>query len=133
MSGDGSVTYQMRRDWLVSANVRRSVEYTPLFREPVLSDGASVSLTSVVTRRVDVTGTAGYAKGASALNGRDTFKTYVGDVMARFALQRWVALYGEYVYFYNDLRGRERLIPNLPTLFKQHGIRMGVALWASPF
>jgi hypothetical protein len=133
MSGDASVTYQLRRGWHVSANVRRSVEYTPLFREPVLSDGASLSLTSLVTRRLDVTATAGYANGASALNGRDTLKTYVGDVIARFALKRWVALYGEYVYFHYDLSGRERLVPNLPAQFKQHGIRIGVALWASPF
>jgi hypothetical protein len=132
-SGDASVTYELRRGWQVSANVRRSVEYTPLFREPVLSDGASLSLTSQVTRRWDISASAGYANGASALNERNTLKTYVGDVMARFALKRWVALYGEYVYFYYDLSGRERLVPNLPTQFEQHGIRIGVALWASPF
>jgi hypothetical protein len=133
ISGDASVTYELRRDWDVAANVRRSVEYTPLFREPVLSDGASVSLAGLLTRRLDVAASAGYANGASALNELDSLNTYTGDVTVRYALRRAIALYGQYLYFSYDLSGRERLAPSLSPTFRQHGVRIGVALWASAF
>jgi hypothetical protein len=133
MGADLNVTYELKRGWGVGGSVRRSIEYTPLFREPLLSDGASVSLTGLLTRRVDVTATAGYAKGGSAVNELNTLKTYTGNVMARFALRRWVAFYGEYVYFYYDLQRRELLNPNLPAVYEQHGVRFGLTLWASAF
>jgi hypothetical protein len=131
---DASVAIELKRNWDVTGSVRRNIEYTPLFREPLLSQGASVSLTGLLTRRIDFSGTVGYADGTAALNQGNTIKTYTGDARARFALTRSVGLFAQYVYIHYDMRSRELLlIPNLPEAFHQHGIRIGLALWASAF
>ncbi len=131
---DASVAIELKRNWDLTGSVRRNIEYTPLFREPLLSQGASVSLTGLLTRRIDFSGTVGYADGTAALNQGNTIKTYTGDARARFALTRSVSLFGEYVYFYYDIHGRELpVIVNLPEAFQQHGVRFGLALWASAF
>lgn len=133
MAADARITYELKRGWNIAGSLRRSIEYTPLFREPVFSDGASVSLSGLITREWDVTVAAGYANGASALNDFNTLRTYNGDVTARYALSRSLAFYGEYLYFHYDWQGRALLLPNLPTVFEQHGVRFGLSLWLSPF
>jgi hypothetical protein len=131
---DASVAIELKRNWDLAGSVRRNIEYTPLFRQPVLSEGASASVIGLLTRRIDVAGTVGYANGSAALNQANTVKTYTGDARVRFALTRSIGLFGEYVYFRYDMRSRELLlIPNLPEVFHQHGIRFGLALWASAF
>jgi hypothetical protein len=90
-------------------------------------------LSGLVTRRVDVSGKAGYANGASALNQRNTIQAYTGDVTVRFGLTRSVAILSEYIYFYYNVHGRGLVIASAPETFQQHGVRIGLTLWTSAF
>ena len=102
-----------------------------MLSEPVFSDGARVELTGLITRRIDVSAMAGYATAASAIHPTDqNLETHTGDVRIRYALKRSFALYSEYLYYYYDLRGQTRLAPGLPSVFEQHGIRVGFMVFA---
>jgi hypothetical protein len=130
LQGDAGVEYPFRPNWRATVTYRRGVEYLAVLREPVFSNGARAELTGVIRRRLDLSAVAGYATGASAINrGGSNLGTYTGEVRVRYALKRPFALYSQYLYYYYDLRGQARLAPDLPSVFAQHGIRVGFMLF----
>ena len=133
LQGDATADYAFRRNWRAMGNYRRGVEYLALLTEPVFSEGLRVELTGVINRRVDVSADAGYATGASAIyRSTQDLETRTGEVRIRYALKRSFALYTEYLYYYYDLRGQARLVPDLPTVFEQNGLRVGLMLFIQP-
>jgi hypothetical protein len=92
-----------------------------------------VHLEGLVTRRIDLLAMAGYSGGATVLNQLSHLDFYTANARLRFALTRSFALYSEYLYFNYDMRGLQRLNPGLPRVFEQHGVRVGLMAWASPF
>jgi hypothetical protein len=130
LQGEASVTYEFPRRWRATANYHRATEYLALLTEPVFADGSRVDIVGLITSRVDVAAAAGYATAASAIHRRSQdLETRTGDVRFRFALNRTVALYAQYLYYYYDLRGQAHLAPGLPNVFEQHGIRLGLMLF----
>ena len=133
LEGEASVTYPFRPGWSAGGSYRRGVEYIAVLLEPVFSDAARIELTGLVSRRLDLSASAGFVVGQPALT-RDTpsFDTYTGTTRARYAVSRSVAIYGEYLYYYYDLSRQAALAPDLPKVFEQHGVRVGVMLWTRP-
>jgi hypothetical protein len=130
VQGEGAIDYQFRRTWRAGASFRRSLEYVPLFVEPIYADSARLELSGLITRRVDVSAAAGLAQGESALNRlNSSLDTYTATARARFAMTRSLALYTEYLYYYYDLRGQSALAPDLPPTVDQHSVRVGLTLW----
>ena len=119
--------------WRASATARREVQYLIVLNEPVYSDTARLTLEGLVSRRIDVSATAAYAAGASVINETSQLDTYTGSARARFALTRSFALYTEYLYFITTLSQYRQTASDLPSLFEQHGIRVGLTLWGSAF
>jgi hypothetical protein len=133
LQADGTAEFQLHRAWQTGASYRRNTEYTPAFLEPVLTDSISAQVTGLITRRLDVTASTGYARVGSALNRGDTplepesqLDTYVVTVKLRYAMSRRLALYTEYLYYVYELRGETLLAPDLPPTFEQSGIRVGL-------
>jgi hypothetical protein len=133
LQGEAAVEYQLGRTWRASGSGRREVQYLIVLNEPVYSNSARVVLEGLVTRRIDVAVTAAYATGASAVTQSSQIETYSGDAKVRFALTRSFAVYTEYLYLYYDLRGYQQITPELPRIFRQHGVRVGLTLWTSAF
>ena len=129
VSGQASMAYPFRLNWLATATYRRDTQYLSVFGQPVVSGGTTVALTGLPARRVDFSVSAGYATADSAYQTAQALKTYTGQVMVRYAMRRSVALYSEYLYYYYDQRGQVPLAPGLPAVFEQHGIRVGVSLF----
>ena len=59
------------------------------------------------------------------------FRDNAGE-RGRYSVARSVALYVEYLYYYYNLHGQTALAPDLPSVFEQHGVRVGLMLWARP-
>jgi hypothetical protein len=129
LEGDARVVYQFRRTLQAQADYRRGVDYVPLLARPVLIDSARTELTGTITRHLNVSASAGYANGASAFYaaGNDV-ETRTGEVKVRYTLRRSTTIYAQYLYFYYDLRQQAELAPNLPSVFGQHAIRVGLTL-----
>lgn len=134
LQAEGSVDYGFHRLWQAGASYRRATEFLPGFTEPVFADSASAQISGLITRRVDVAASAGYAQGGSALTGqRSQIDTYTGTARLRVALTRALAVYTEYVYYFYELRGETSLAPGLPPRFEQQGVRLGLMLWVPVF
>jgi hypothetical protein len=133
LQGEAGVDYQFRANWHASGNVSRSVEYQPLLYGPVVADGARVQLTGLITRTIDLSTIAGYATGASAMYvNTQNLETRTFNVKLRYALKRSFALYTEYLYYYYDLRGQVGLAPGQPSVFGEHGVRVGFTFFVEP-
>jgi hypothetical protein len=133
LQGDANVDYQFRPNWRATGNYRRGIEYLAVLTGPVLTHGASLGLTGLIRRRVDVSATAGRATGASTLSpNTQNLDTSTGELRIRYALRRSFALYSEYQYYYYDLRGQARVAPGLPSVFEQHRVRAGFMVFAEP-
>jgi hypothetical protein len=133
LQGEASVDYPFLLKWRAEASYHRSLDYGAVPSEPVLADGAQVRLTGVIGRRIDVSGLAAYATAVSAIS-RNTrnLRTYTGEARIRYALTRGFAVYSEYLYYYYDLRGQARLAAGLPSVYEQHGIRVGFMVFSQP-
>lgn len=131
VNGEVSVRYPFRLNWAVSAAYRRELEFLPVLSEPVFSDGSSLMLAGLLTRRLDLSAMAGYARGASALSSRTTsdLESYTADVRLRYGLKHWFAVYTQYSYYHYDLGGQANLAPELPSAFGQHTARVGLMLF----
>ena len=135
LNGNAGISYPFRLNWSVAATYRRELEYLAVLGEPVFSDGSTVELTGLISRRLDLSARAGYATGASTLlngtpsNGSRNLETYTGEVKLRYALKRSFALYTEYLYYHYDQGDQALLVPDLPSVFDQHGVRVGFMLF----
>lgn len=121
--------YQFRRTWEARASYRRGLEYVAGIRAPVLTGAASASVSGLLSRRVDLSLSAGYSDGSSALLTTSTFTTYTADARLRYALTRSWALYTEYFYYFYDFSGTTLLAPGLPERLKRNAVRGGLTLW----
>jgi hypothetical protein len=132
-SGEASASYPFRPNWTSTARYRRDTQYLSVLGQPTVADAARIELSGLLSRRIDLGALAGYATTASVLNETDqTLETYTAQVSVRYALKRSIALYSEYLYYYYDQRGQDLLVPGFPAVFKQHGIRAGVAFFIEP-
>lgn len=129
LSSEASISYPFRPNWQTAARYRRGVEYLSVLGQPVLSDGGRLELTGLLTRRIDLTASAGYVAAASALNSTQALVTYTGQMAIRYALKRSLALSAEYLYYYYDLSEQAGRPPHLPATYEQHGVRVGVVLF----
>lgn len=131
VQGEASVDYPFGLKWRTTARYLRDVSYLAVLDEPVYTNGVRVELAGMFGRRVDVSVLAGYATGLSTFsrNNRDLV-TYSGDAKIRFALSRNLAMYSEYLYYYYDFGGQAGLAPDLPRVYEQRGIRVGITLFA---
>jgi hypothetical protein len=131
--GDASVDYPVSRSWTVRGGYWRGLDYISVLSAPVFRDSGRFDVSGLLNERIDVVATAGYAAGTSALD-RDSqnMDSYTGSVRARYSVSRSLAVYGQYLYYYYDLRGQTTLAPNLPRRFEQNGFRLGLMLWTRP-
>jgi hypothetical protein len=130
---DLSASYLFFRTWSFGGSYRRGVQYVPVLREPVFKDAARLELGGLVNRHLDVTASAGYVLGQSALSRTtDRLSSYTGDVRARHTVTQVFAVYAEYFYYHYNLHGQAALAPDLPNALEQHGVRFGLMLWARP-
>jgi hypothetical protein len=129
VDGQVSAGYQFSRGWQTRAMYRRAMEYVPTLTEPVFTDGASVNVDGMINRRFDLTASAGYSTGESAFT-RDTsaLKTYSGDVRFRYALNRTLAAYVQYLYYFYELNNAQ-LAPGMASRLERNAVRAGFMLW----
>jgi hypothetical protein len=129
-SGDVAVGWNFSGSWTTRATYSRGLEYIADLTEPVFAEGVTAEIGGLCTSRVDIVASARYSSGASAVY-RDalTFDTSSADVRIRYAITSTLAVYGEYLYYYYDLRGHRQLAPGIPPGLERNAVRAGLTLW----
>jgi len=83
----------------------------------------------MLTDRLAFNSSAGYSDGKSALTRSSSYTTYQGTARLKWMLTRAWAMYGEYQYYYYDLRGTLHLLPGVPPSLNRNSVRIGMTLW----
>jgi hypothetical protein len=134
LQGDVGVDYEFRPGWKASGTWQRQVDYIAVVPSPLLANAGRASVTGLITRRLDLTVSAGYAKGETVVTNLSRIDSRATNARVRYALSRSVALYGEYVQFsYYYVNGLGNLGSFLPGVFHEHGLRIGAMLWKPVF
>lgn len=132
--GQLTVGFEFGRTWRTQTAYRSGIDYVAGLSQPVHTDTISANVTGLLTRRLDVLGSAASSTGSSALNLKNAvFDTYSGDVRLRFAIARTVATYVEGLYYIYDSRGSQPLVPGLPPRLARTSVRVGVVLRVPAF
>jgi len=127
---DVTLSYPFSQTWAASGSIRRGLEYETDLPTPVVNSGATVSISGLLTARVDITVSGGYATGESILNRNAlVYDTYTGDLGVRYAVSRTVAVFAQYLYYYYDIESGALLVPGIPPGLKRNGVRTGLTLW----
>jgi len=129
VTGTAAFTYQFVRTWQAQADVRRGFEFIPELAVPVYTNGATAVVDGMLTDRLAFNSSAGYSDGKSALTRSSSYTTYQGTARLKWMLTRAWAMYGEYQYYYYDLRGTLHLLPGVPPSLNRNSVRIGMTLW----
>lgn len=127
-SGDAMLGYQFA-SWEARGSYRRGLEFVPGLAEPVFTNGVTADIQGLLARRLDVTLSAGYSQGASALTLNSLrFDTYRGSVRFQFALAKSAAIHAEYLYYLYDFLGNVQLPFGASPRMERNGVRVGLRL-----
>jgi hypothetical protein len=128
-TADANVSRQFARTWQLTGAYRHGVDYIEGFATPILTDGASVSTTGQMSRRVDFLATASYSVGEPVVLGQTRgFTTYAANARLRRALNADWAVFGEYLYYYYDFS--HGFVPiGFPPTMSRNSVRVGLMLW----
>jgi hypothetical protein len=127
--GQMALNYDLTRSWRATASYRQGIDYLAGLSEPVSARSVSAGTTGQLSRRVDLSASAAYSSGASALNlTNSVFDAYTGDVRLRYSPTPMFATYVQYVYYFYDSRGTLPLVPGMPSSLDRNSIRAGLVV-----
>jgi len=131
-SGDMALSRQFGRTWQASGAYRRSVGFMEGFSSPVLLDAITVSTTGRFSPRADLLLTASYSLGDAAVARASTssgFSSYTGNVRTRVALTSFLAVYGEYLYYFYDFSNSILLPIGAPPKMSRNSAHLGLTVY----
>jgi hypothetical protein len=127
---DASLKHDLGRTWALQGLYHRGLGYIEGLQTPVYSEAYAATTSGYLNRRTDLSLTAAYSTGESALIGTPSqFSTYTGDVRLRYAVTRTWAVYGEYVYYYYIFNRNIPLPAGVSPGLTRNGVRTGLVLW----
>ena len=127
--GDASLVHQLNRTWDLKGTYHRGLGYIEGFTAPVFSAAYAASAGGLLSRRTDLSLSAAYSTGESALVGvADQFTTYTGDARLRFMVNKVWATYVEYLFYYYEFGPGISLPPGVPPGLTRNGVRVGLTM-----
>ena len=132
-SGVGStrLSYQIGRTWAASAGAGRSVDFSSLFQEPVLSDTLSADLGGLIARRLSFRSVASYSRGTAGFNeGGNQVILSGASVTLQAAMTRYLALSSSYGYSRREIGDRIVLPSGLSPRSEDQVFSVYLSAWA---
>jgi hypothetical protein len=126
ITGDGSLSYQMKRTWSTGVSYQRSVGKVGGLLTPFVTDSVSGSISGLWTRRFGFSASGGFSMGNSALLVKNTYNSVYANSRFHYELSRHVPVYVEYVYYQYDFSQSIGLAPGFPMAIRRNGIRGGL-------
>ena len=127
--GEATLTHRIGRTWSLKGNYRRGLGYIEGFQTPLYTVAYSASAGGFLSRRTDLTLSAAYSTGESALVGAtDQFTTYSGDLRFRRVLNATWATYAEYLFYYYQFGPGVVVPPGVPPGLTRNGVRVGLTM-----
>jgi hypothetical protein len=125
--GGIGVVHPFGRSWDLRATYRRGINFLDGVPEPFLSDATIVTISGLMSRRFDMSLSAGAVLGEVGLESLGTtYDTYTAAGRLRYAITSSTAFYAEYLYDYHKYSGDvSTIIPGQD----RTGVRVGVTFF----
>jgi hypothetical protein len=131
LTGSARLNHEIGRSWLAFASFARNVIYHETFREPVLTDAASVGIGGLVSRRLQFSVSANAAYGSVGLSAdTGSFTSYFGTTTLAYALSRFANVGVAYAYYKHSFDSRVPLPEGALRALDRHSVRATVSLFA---
>ncbi|MGH8638675.1 MAG: hypothetical protein ACREUZ_16180 [Burkholderiales bacterium] len=128
--GDLGLTHEMGRTWRARLAYNRGVGFVEGFAQPVFADAVNLSLNGFLTRRVDFNAIGGMSVGDVGLLSEHTaFRTWNVSTRLRMAVTSLVAVYADYLSYYQDLGAAVVVPTGVPSRVDRHSAHVGLTLW----
>jgi hypothetical protein len=129
--GSVRLTREIGRSWSAGLALSRDVGFWQVFREPVLSDGLTLSLGGLIGRRVQLSSGAGANRGDIGLSSTATrFTSYYASSSVQVGLTQSVGVSLSYSFYRHVFDGSGPLPLGVSPKSNRQSIRASVNLWA---
>jgi hypothetical protein len=130
--GSARLAREFGRSWWAAAAYNRSVDLQPAYTRPVLGDAATIGVSGLISRRLQVASSVGAFFGNVGFSGTGTgFETYSGTAAVTLALSRHLGVNAGYAYY--RYRFDEGALPlpfgTLPLRSVRQSIQASLVLW----
>jgi hypothetical protein len=128
-SGNASMTHEIGRSWSARAAYQRGTTFVETIPEPVFSDSAQVSLSGLITRRIQFTSIGSALFGNTGTSSRQ-FDSYRASAGISVALTRYMNAGVNYAYYKYVFDPLIELPSGIPHDVNRQSIRAQVSFWA---
>jgi hypothetical protein len=134
VTGHVNLGREIGRTWNANAGYYRQVSYSDVVHDPILSDSGTVSVSGLVSHRVQLTAALGLSTGVVgfAVGGND-FRTYYGSISAQYDLTRHLALSFRYARYRYQFDSGVSLTPGVPSRSDRQMVSASVEFWEPLF
>jgi hypothetical protein len=130
VNGNLLLSREIGRSWTASLGYGRNAQFQPTFLKPVLSDSVGITMSGFVSRRLNVSATAGATRGNIGLSQADnSFSNAYGTTGVTFGVSRDIGLTFNYSYVHADFSNAIALPSGLPRRLDRQSIRVTLDLW----
>ena len=131
LTGAASLRHEIGRTWFAAAGYQRQVQFIDALADTYLSDGASVTLAGLVSRRLQFHSQAsvGFAH-PGGRSGSSEFDSYLGSVGIQYGVTRSLALGVDYAYYRYEFAPDAVLIHGFGRKLDRHSVRAHLSFWA---
>jgi hypothetical protein len=131
VTGNANLMREIGRSWTFRADYRRGLQMMREYPEPVFTDQAALSVMGYLGSRVNASISGAYTTGQPGLayQAYHRFKTYTGAARLQLALNRVMALSGQYLYYHYDFPSDFPTIPGVPYRLNRQAVMLGFDFW----
>jgi hypothetical protein len=130
LNGSAVLERLFLRTWIARLGARRSTEFVPGFRAPLLTDRGNAMIAGHLTKRVMLEAAADGGRGEIGVSDARSLTTYNGYAALTFAVTRHLGVFTQYAY-YNYQMPRDPLALVTVQHLSRHAVSIGVKTWIS--
>ena len=129
-TGHANVTHEIGRSWMIDGGYRRGTYYIDTLPEPIFGDTARLGVGGLLTRRLQFNAAAYAQIGDAGVGGQRQYDSYRGTASLSMALNRFMNVGGDFVYYRYIYDQSIQLDPGLSHEVNRRSIRAHVSFWA---
>jgi hypothetical protein len=131
LTGNVDVTHEIGRSWSATGSYQRGTYFSDTVDEPIFGDSGSLSLSGLISRRIQFDAGAHATIGNSGFSQQQNrFDSYRGTVTLSTALNRYMNIGLDYAYYRYNIGQAINLEEGLPNIVNRQSIRAHLSFWA---
>ena len=127
--GHASASVNINRSWSANANYNRGWEIRYGYTAPFFTDSVVGSVGGYLSRRLDLSFSAGYSTGSTGVTVQVPYSSRMGSAQIRYALTQSAALTANYFRYFYQFDSPDALPEGVLQKNDRHAFRVGISFW----